>query len=48
MGQERLGSLCRISTHKNILKELEDQNLLTDLVIEKFIKKPRRLNFLYK
>ena len=48
MGQGRLGSLCRISTHKNILKELEDQNLLTDLVIEKFIRKPRRLNFLYK
>ena len=48
MGQERLGSLCRISIHKDILKELEDKNQLHNLIIEKFVQKSRRLNFLYK
>ena len=48
MGQERLGSLCRISIHKDLLKELEDTKKLHDLIAEKFIEKPRRLNFLYK
>ena len=48
MGQERLSSLCRISIHKDILKEKEDQNQLHNLITEKFIEKPRRLNFLYK
>jgi hypothetical protein len=48
MGQERLGSLCRISIHKDILKELEDKKQLHDLIIEKFVEKPRRLDFLYK
>ena len=48
MGQERLGSLCRISIHEDILKELEEKKKLYDLIAEKFIEKPRRLNFLYK
>ena len=29
-------------------KEKEDQNQLHNLITEKFIEKPRRLNFLYK
>ena len=48
MDQERLGSLCRISIHKDLLKELEDKKKLHDLIAEKFIEKPRRLHFLYK
>ena len=48
VGQERLGSLCRISIHKDILKELEEKKKLHDLIAEKFIDKPRRLNVLYK
>ena len=48
MGDERLGSLCRISTHKDIIKEKEDQKQLYNLVLEKFIQKPRRLNFQYR
>ena len=48
MRQERLGSLCRISIHKDILKELEEKKKLHDLIAEKFIDKPRRLNFHYK
>ena len=48
MGQECLGSLCRISIHKDILKELEEKKKLHDIIAEKFIDKPRRLSFLYK
>ena len=48
MGQDRLSSLCRISIHKDILKEKEEQNQLHNLITEKFIEKPRRLDFLYK
>ena len=48
MGQECLGSLCRVSIHKDILKELEEKNKLHDLIAEQFIDKPRRLNFLDK
>ena len=48
MGQERLGSLCRIRIYKDIFKELEEKKNLHDLIAEKFIDKPRRLNFLYK
>ena len=48
MGQERLGSLCRISIHRDILKELEEKKKLHDLIAEKVVDKPRRLNFLYK
>ena len=48
MGQERLGSLCRISIHKDILNELEDQHQLHSLIVDKFAEKPRRLDFLYK
>jgi hypothetical protein len=45
MSDGRLGSLCRISILKDILKEKEDQKQLHKLVLEKFIEKPRRLNF---
>ena len=48
MGDERLGSLCRISIHKDILKEKEDKKELHDAILNKFIQKPRRLNFRYK
>ena len=48
MADLRLGSLCRISTHKDILKEKENQKQLHDLVLTKFIAKPRRLNFQFK
>ena len=47
-GDQRLSSLCRISIHKNILKEKEDKKELHHCILEKFIHKPRRLNFLYK
>eukprot|EP00795_Rhopilema_esculentum_P008629 gene8629-14641_t len=48
MSQDRLSSLCRISVHKDILKEKEDERQLHNLIVEKFTQKPRRLNFLYK
>ena len=48
MSDGRLGSLCRISIHKDILKEKEDQKQLHKLVLEKFIEKPRRLNFQFR
>ena len=48
MGQERLGSLCRISLHKDILKVMERDNVLHSFIVQKFIEKPRRLNFLFK
>ena len=48
MGDERLGSLCRISVHKDILKEHEDKKELHNCILAKFIEKPRRLNFRYK
>ena len=48
MRQGRLGSLCRISIHKDIFKELEEKKKLHDLLAEKFIDKPRRINSLYK
>ena len=48
MADLRLGSLCRISTHKDILKEKENQKQLYELVLAKFLVKPRRLNFQFK
>ena len=48
MGQERLGSLCRISLHKGVLKKVEDENMLLDKIVQKFMEKPRRLNFHFK
>ena len=48
MEQERLGCLCRISVHKDMLKELENKSLLYPLILDKFIERPRRLNFLFK
>ena len=45
MGDQRFSSLCRISMHKNILKEKEDKKELHHCIL---IQKPRRLNFLYK
>jgi len=46
--QDRLGCLCRISVHKDILKEPENRSLLHSLILDKFIKKPRRLHFVFK
>ncbi|CAB4035785.1 zinc finger MYM-type 1-like, partial [Paramuricea clavata] len=48
MGQGRLSSLCRISIHKDIVKLKEDDNVLHEEVIKKFVEKPRLLAFLYK
>ena len=48
MGQDRLDPLCRISLHKDVLKEVEDKNILHDSIVQKFVEKPRRLNFLFK
>ena len=48
MADLRLGSLCRISTHKDILKEKENQKQLYELVLAKFLAKPRRLNFQFE
>ena len=48
MEQDRLGCLCQISVHKDILKELENRSLLHCLILDKFIEKPRRLNFVFK
>ena len=43
-----LGSLCRISIHKDIQKEFHKKKLLHGLTTEKFIENSRRLNLLYK
>ena len=48
MGQERLGCLCRISLHKDVIKEVEDKNSLHDRIVQKFVEKPRSLSFLFK
>ena len=48
MNDDRLGCLCRISIHKDILQEKEDKKQLFELVLEKFVQKPRRLNFRYR
>ena len=48
MTQDRLSSLCRISIHKHILKSKKDDNTLHDMVLDKFVEKPRRLAFPYK
>ena len=48
MGNERLGSLCGISIHKDILKKKESKKELHDGILQKFIEKPRRPNFKYK
>ena len=40
--------LCSISINKDILKELDNNNLLHDLVLQKFISKPRKLDFQFK
>ena len=47
-GKNRLSCLCRISIHKDILKSMEDANQLHELVLTKFVQKPRRFDFLYK
>ena len=44
MGQDRLGSLSRISLHKDFLKEVENKNVLHDIIVKKLVEKPRRLN----
>ena len=48
MGQGRVSALCRIAIHRDILKEMEGMNILHSLVIDKFVQKPRRLNFHFK
>ena len=48
IGQGWLESLCNISIDNNLIKELEDEKKLNDLIAEKFIYKPRWINFLYK
>ena len=48
MEQDHLGCLCQISVHKDILKELENRSLLHCSILDKFIEKPRRLNFVFK
>ena len=48
MGQGRLTSLCWISIDKDIVKFKDDSNVLQEEVVAKFIKKPKRLAFLYK
>ena len=48
MEQDRFGCLYRLSVHKDILKELENRSLLHSLILDKFIEKPRRLNFVFK
>ena len=48
MKDDRLGCLCRISIHKDILQEKEDKKQLFELALEKFVQKPRRLNFRYR
>ena len=48
MNADRLGCWCRISIHKDILEEKEDKKQLYELVLEKFVQKPRRLNFRYQ
>ena len=48
MRDERLGSLCRISIHKDILQEMENKKELHPSILQKCIQKPRRLNFNYK
>ena len=47
MGQEHLGCLCRISLHKDVIKEVEDKNSLHDRIVQKFVERPRRLTFLF-
>ena len=36
MGQDRLGSLCRISLHKDILKDVDENNIFHDSIVQKF------------
>lgn len=42
MADSRLGSLGRISIHKDISNAKEDQKSLHKLVLAKFVKNPRR------
>ena len=48
MADLRIGSLCKISIHKDIWKEKDNQKKLYKLVLAKFLVKPRRLNFQFK
>ena len=48
MAEDRLSSLARISIEKQMLKDLEQRNELHNMVIEKFVAKPRRLEFMLK
>ena len=48
MGHKPLGCLCKTSLLKDVIKEVEDENILHDRKVQKFVEKPRRLNFLFK
>ena len=48
MGQDHHGSLCRIALHRHVLKEVENKNILHDNIVQRFLEKPRTLNFLFK
>jgi len=48
MGQDCLPSMCRASWQKDVLKEVEDKNILHNRIVQKFLEKPRRLNFIFK
>ena len=48
MGQDCLLYLCRISLHKDVIKEVEDKTILHDRIFQKCVENPRRLSFLFK
>ena len=47
-GQTRLSSLASMAMEKNLLLELKSKGLLHDRVIELFLKKDRRMDFVFK
>ena len=46
ISEECLGSLCRLSIHKDFLKQLGDGKQLYDLIIAKFTEKPRLISYI--
>jgi hypothetical protein len=47
-GQERLSSLALLSIEKSVLLEMKEKTSFYDRVIEKFVEKNRRIEFVYK
>jgi len=37
-----------MSLHKDVMKEVEDKNILHDRIVQKYVEKTRRLKFLFK